>query len=69
MLHRLASANIQVAHLVNYNCHTQEDGNHSKVIELPPLPQRSNLKFKHDTKNTWHRPSDNNVGCKVTRED
>ena len=60
MPHRLASANIQVAHLVNYIC------NHSKVIGFPSLPQRHNHQSKHDTKNTWHRSSDNNVGSKVT---
>ena len=27
MLHHLAVATIQVASLVNYNCHPQEDGN------------------------------------------
>ena len=27
MLHHLAIATIQVANLVNYNCHPQEDGN------------------------------------------
>ena len=53
--------NIQVAHLVNYNCHTQEDGNHSKEIGLPPLTQLNHRQIKHDTKYTWHIPSDNNV--------
>ena len=60
MPHRLASANIQAAHLVNYIC------NHSKVIGFPLLPQGPNHQSKHDTKNTWHRSSDNNVGSKVT---
>ena len=29
MLHHLAGATIQVAYLVNYNCHPEEDGNES----------------------------------------
>ena len=33
MLHRLAGATIQIANLVNYNCHPLEDGNQCEVSE------------------------------------
>ena len=32
MLHHLADATIQVANLVNYNCHPDEDGNESTLL-------------------------------------
>ena len=32
MLHQLAGATIQVANLINYNCHLLEDGNHLRPI-------------------------------------
>ena len=32
MLHHLAGATIQVANLVNYNCHPQEDGNQAEIL-------------------------------------
>ena len=34
MVHHLAGATIQVAILVNYNCHPLEDGNKNGVINL-----------------------------------
>ena len=32
LLHHLAGATIQVADLVNYNCHPQEGGNYNNVL-------------------------------------
>ena len=34
MLHNLAGATIQVANLVNYNCHPNEDGNFLQNLGL-----------------------------------
>ena len=34
MFHNLAGATIQVANLVNYNCHPQENGDHTNLRSI-----------------------------------
>ena len=43
MLHHLAGATIQIANLVNYNCHPLEDGNKVQLNICNSIPSSSNF--------------------------
>ena len=62
MLHHLAGATIQVANLVNYKCHPQEDGKRIALNHLQSTTSSQMFKATHETfktKNMSRRRGDN----------